>query len=189
MRRWRLPLGLAGSLVVLQACGLRNALEYRRSAILHGQVWRLWTCSLVHLSWPHLARNLTGLFLIWGLFARRHGERTWVAVLLGSALAVGVGLLAFDPGLEWYVGVSGSLFGMFCAGALAEWEARPLYCCTLLLGMGAVIAWTLQAGALPGEAAGLGGNVVPQAHLYGALGGAATVLACRAQRLARPAAE
>lgn len=182
MRRWRLPLALAGLLALLQASGLRGALEYRRAAILHGQAWRLLTGSLVHLSWLHLARNLAGLFLIWALYARGLGERFSVAVLLGSALAVGLGLITFDPGLAWYVGFSGALFGMFCAGALSECRARPLYCGTSLLGMAAVIAWSLRAGALPGETAGLGGNVVPQAHLYGALGGAAVVLALRARR-------
>jgi len=42
----------------------------------------------------------------------------------------------------------------------------------LLFGMVTIIGWTLYAGALPGETAGLDGRVVPQAHLYGALGGA-----------------
>jgi len=177
LRRWRVPLVLAVVLVTLQASGCREALEYRRAEILRGEVWRLLTGNLVHLGWAHLARDVAGMFLIWALFARSLDERSRLGVLLTSSLTVGLGLLAFSPGITWYVGISGALFGLFCAGALAEFPERRLYACLLLLGMGAIIGWTLHAGALPGETAGLGGKVVPQAHLYGALGGVVFILA------------
>lgn len=172
LRHWRAPLVLAAMLALLQVTGARAALEYRRGAVLRGQVWRLATSSLVHLGWIHLLRDLAGLFLIWGLFARRLGEWTCLWVLAASALAAGVGLLLFSPEIAWYVGISGALFGLFCAGALCELRAHPLYGGALLLGMAAIIGWTVHAGALPDETMGLGGRVVPQAHLYGALGGA-----------------
>ena len=176
LRVWRLPLLLAALLLALQALGLRDALEYRRAAVLHGQLWRLLTGNLVHLGWLHLLRDQAGLFLIWSLFAPRLRERAWLALILVCTTAVGLGLLAFSPQIAWYVGISGVLFGLFCAGALLEWRQRPLYACALLLGMTAVIIWTLHAGALPGETRDLGGAVVPQAHLYGALGGATFML-------------
>lgn len=176
LRHWRLPLGLAALLSLLQAASLQGKLEYQRTTVLHGQVWRVLTGNLVHLGWPHLARDIAGLLLIWALFGRSMSERTWLCVLTVSALATAVGLLAFSPQVEWYVGISGALFGMFCAGALSEARTHPRYAGALLLGMVAVIAWTIHAGALPGETAGLGGKVIPQAHLYGALGGAAVGL-------------
>lgn len=163
---------LAALLTVLQVAKTRTALEYRRAAILHGQVWRLLTGSLVHLGWVHLARDLAGLFLIWGLLHSVLDERSWLWVMLTSAFAVGLGLFVFDPGITWYVGISGVLFGLYCAGALSELRERLAHAGALLLGMAGVIAWTLYAGALPGETVGLSGNVVPQeAHLYGAIGG------------------
>jgi rhomboid family GlyGly-CTERM serine protease len=177
LRRWRMPLALSGLLITLQATGLQAALEYRRSAVLRGQVWRLLTGNLVHLGWVHLSRDVAGLFLIWALLADSLDEQSWLWVLLLSALAVGLGLLAFSPGISWYVGISGALFGMYCAGALRQVPRRPMYGGALLLGMAALIAWTCHAGALPGETAALGGKVVPQAHLYGALGGATAILA------------
>lgn len=187
LRRWRIPLSLTAVLIVSQIAGLRESLEYQRAAVLRGELWRLLTDNLVHLGWMHLSRDVAGLFLIWGLFEGWLEERTWFCVLVGSALAVGVGLLAFSPGISWYVGVSGALFGMFSAGALSLSLKHPLYGGGLLLGAAAVIAWTLHTGALPGETAGLGGKVVPQAHLYGAIGGAVSVLICRGLRR-RPAA-
>lgn len=176
VHRWRVPLAIGALLLLLQAAGWRDALEYRRAAVLRGQLWRLLTGNLVHLGWVHLARDVAGLFLIWGLFGRSMDERSWVWVALASGLAVGLGLLAFSPNIAWYVGISGVLFGVFCAGALGQLRERPVYAGALLLGMAAVIAWTMYAGALPGETSGLAGAVVPEAHLYGALGGAAFVV-------------
>jgi len=175
LQLWRVPIGLAALLVLLQVLGLRHVLEYRRAAVLRGQVWRLLTGNLVHLGWVHLARDVAGLFLIWGLVAQSLDRRSWIWVPCVGGLAVGLGLLVFNPTIEWYVGISGVLFGLFCAGALTQLQARPLYAGALLLGMAAVIGWTLYAGALPGETKDLGGRVVPQAHLYGAFGGAAFI--------------
>lgn len=189
LRHWRAPLLLAVLLALLQVTGARAAMEYRRTAVLHGEIWRLMTSSLVHLGWVHLLRDLAGLFLIWGLFARRLSERTCLGVLMVSALVVGLGLLIFSPEIGWYVGISGALFGLFCAGALCELRTRPLYGGALLLGMAAIVGWTLYAGAWPDETVGLGGQVVPQAHLYGAVGGAACMLLRRAPRAASTAAQ
>lgn len=188
LRRWRIPLALTTVLIVLQAAGLRESLEYRRAAVLQGELWRLLTGNLVHLGWAHLSRDVAGLVLMWALFEGRLAERTWLWVLAASALSVGVGLLACSPGISWYVGVSGVLFGMFSAGALSVSRKQPLYAGCLLLGMIAVIVWTFYAGALPGELAGLGGKIVPQAHLYGAIGGASSVLICGSSRTRAAAA-
>ena len=167
---------MAGFLVSLQAGDWRQALEYRRTAVLRGELWRLVTGEVVHLGWVHLARDLAGLFLIWALVGDSLDDCSWLWVLGTSGLAVGLGLLVFSPEIYWYVGISGVLFGLFCAGALCQLPQRPIFAGVLLLGMATVVAWTLSTGALPSETAGLGGRVVPQAHLYGALGGAAAIL-------------
>lgn len=177
LRPWRVPLALSALLLALQASGLKNALEYSREAVHQGQLWRLLTCNLVHLGWVHLVRDLAGLGLIWWLVSRDVSERSALWVLAISALSVGVGLLLFSPGIEWYVGISGALFGLYSAGALRICKERRLPGAALLLGMVGILAWSLYAGALPGETTGLGGTVVPQAHLYGAIGGALTMAA------------
>ncbi len=189
LRAWRIPLALAALLVAVQVAGWGPALEYRRGAILHGQLWRLVTGNIVHLGWIHLLRDGTGLFLIWGLMGHWLDERAWCALIAVSALAVGLGLLVFNPAIAWYVGISGVLFALFCAGALSQLSRRPLFAAALLTGMTTIVAWTLYAGPLPGETTGLGGAVVPQAHLYGALCGAAFYLTQRLRRRVPAAAD
>ena len=152
--------------------GTRRALlRYQREEILHGQLWRLLSAHLLHLGGAHLLLNLCGLGLVWALFARElSGPGGW-RVLLGSALGVGLGLLLFDPGLDWYVGLSGVLHGLFAAGALRRWRERPVEAALMLPVLVGKLLWEQLLGPLPGTSEVAGGPVIVDAHLFGALGG------------------
>ncbi len=160
--------------VVLQAFAPHTtlALRYDRAAIEGGELWRLITGNLVHLNWPHLLLNLTGLVLIWVLFTREWSFRFWCAAFLVCALAVGGGLFAFDPALQWYVGLSGVLHGLFVIALLSDPYLRWFERVGLLAALAAKIAWEQFHGPTPGVSELIHGAVVVQAHLYGALGGA-----------------
>lgn len=186
--RYLLPLALCIIAFAAMLGGVEALfwMRYERPAILSGEVWRVLTAHLVHMGWPHLLVNLGGLVLIWLIFGRMLGTAQWLAVFACSALGVSLGLLLFHPELRWYVGMSGVLHGMFVAGALAgifsgyraEW---------LLLGALALkLAWEQVQGALPGTEDFVGGLVIVDAHLYGALSGLVALLAIRA--VARPPA-
>jgi rhomboid family GlyGly-CTERM serine protease len=181
MRRlhpWRLPLAIACVAVLAQAFGLESVLRFQRERILHGQWWRLLTGNFVHLGWMHLARDLAGLGLIWTLFRRSMSERSWLALTLLGSLGVGLGLLALDPAIDWYVGLSGMLFALFAAGAALEWGTSRMRSLAMLGGMTALLLYTVGIGPLPGGEIGLGGRVIAQAHVYGACTGLAYIL-CR----------
>jgi len=158
-------------------------LRYDRSGILEGEVWRLITAHLCHLGWKHLAMNLAGLFLIWALFGRLLSTLEWIVVLLVSALAVGLGLLLFNPDIQWYVGLSGVLHGMFLAGALMSLFAGYRAEILLLLFIVGKLAWEQFNGALPGSESFAGGYVVVDSHLYGAIAGTAVALVLQGLRL------
>jgi rhomboid family GlyGly-CTERM serine protease len=151
-------------------------LRYDRDEILHGQWWRLITGNIVHLGWPHLLLNLMGLILVWLLFRPALSGRRWIIVTVVSAAAVGCGLLMFDPALQWYVGLSGVLHGLFAAGVVSALFAGNRGDWLLLALFVAKITWEQMEGSMPGSAAIAGGPVIVDAHLYGAIGGAVTVL-------------
>ncbi|MEI2422682.1 rhomboid family intramembrane serine protease, partial [Arthrospira platensis SPKY2] len=81
----------------------------------------------MHLGWVHLAMNLLGLALLWGLFGVRLGTRGGLAACLSSGIAVGLGLALGAPGVAWYAGLSGVLHGLFAAGCLAELRHRLVF--------------------------------------------------------------
>lgn len=178
VRKHALPLALAllATLLALFGDSTARVLRYQRDAILAGQWWRIISGNLVHLGWPHLALNLAGLLLVWLLFHRSLTTRDWTIVTLASALAVGGGLLLFDPHLEWYVGLSGVLHGLFAAGLLAALLAGNRADWLVLMLFIAKLAWEQLVGTMPGTAKIAGGNVIVDAHLYGAIGGAVAAL-------------
>lgn len=178
LRSHALPLVLAllATLFALLGDSASHWLRYDRTAILDGQWWRLISGNLVHLGWPHLLLNLAGLILVWLLFRHTISTRNWIIVTTLSAVAVGGGLLMFDPALEWYVGLSGVLHGLFAAGLVAALCAGSRADWLLLILFGAKLAWEQLVGTMPGTAELAGGNVIVDAHLYGAIGGAVATL-------------
>ena len=180
-KTWHLPvlLALLCGLLALGGADLAGALRYQRAAILHGQLWRLFSAHLLHLSGAHLLLNLCGLGLVWALFARElSGAAGWWA-LVCSALGVSLGLLLFDPGLDWYVGLSGVLHGLFAAGAIRHWRERPAEAALMLAVLAGKLLWEQLLGPLPGTSAVAGGPVVVDAHLFGALGGGLSAVLTR----------
>lgn len=158
-------------LVQVLPVGVRGVLIYRRSAVVHGQWWRLVTGNLVHLGPGHLLLNLAGLVVLWLLVADvLAGVRFLAALALGSA-GVGLGLYLFSPTVLWYVGLSGALHTLWGAGGVLLWRRRDPVAPYLLVLLVGKLAWEHWHGALPSSEALAGGPVVTQAHLYGALAG------------------
>ena len=160
---------------LLLACGsesLRVTLRYDRAAVLHGEVWRLLTGNFVHLGPGHLLEDMLGALLLWLLFADvLPSWRTPVTILVGS-LAVGLGLLLGDPGVGWYVGISGALDTLWAAGALGLIRRRDRFGWILAGFLILKLAYEQLIGPLPLSTGTSGGAVIVDAHLYGALAGA-----------------
>lgn len=168
-------------MALLAACGVlllpvltgdagREALRYDRVGLAHGQLWRLLTGHFVHLSLEHAALNSLGLVLMWALFARDYTPRQWLPILLGAILAIDAGLWMRDSTIAWYVGSSGVLHGVMAAGTLAHLRRRDLDGWVLAAFVILKLGYEQWSGQLPFAE---GSVVVVDAHLYGAIGGAA----------------
>lgn len=165
---------LVATAAVLLAIGgttVSDALRYEREAILAGQVWRLLTAPLVHLGWSHLLMNIIGLLIIWGLFGQVFSNRDWGLISVICTLGIGLSLLLLNPNIGWYVGLSGLLHGYFAAGAVAERCSKQRTYIWLLGLLVAKLLWEQTQGPIPGSMVAAGGNVLVDAHLYGAISG------------------
>jgi rhomboid family GlyGly-CTERM serine protease len=165
--------------LILEVLTLGDALEYRR-ALAFSEPWRLLSGHFVHLSLLHALLNGVALLLIGRLFAERLQVLEIVAVLIGSAVLISLGFRAAMPELVWYRGLSGALHAVFFAGcivwiATAAGRARILPIAALATGALKVLLEQPWDSSFPVRG-WLGGAVVPQAHLIGALVGIAAGL-------------
>jgi rhomboid family GlyGly-CTERM serine protease len=152
---------------------LRLALRYERVAVAAGELWRLFTAHFVHLDARHALLNAAGLTLLWALFARSWRPRQWLLATGASMFAIALGFWFLEPGLQWYVGASGVLHGLFALGCIAmlrDGDRTGILAAALLA---AKLAWEHWQGPLPLE----DGPVVTASHLYGAIGGVLAGLA------------
>lgn len=166
---------LAG-LLLLGGDAAREALRYDRVGLADGQAWRIMTGHFVHLGTGHFLLNAAGVVLVALLVAGEFRPLEWAAFSIAALAGIGAGLWVFNPALAWYVGLSGLLHGWLAAGIVGLLVNRrpdgwPL--AALLAGKLALEQWM---GPMPGSAETSGGPVVVDAHLYGAVAGAAAAL-------------
>lgn len=169
---------LLGLLLAVAVLGLaawgdagRALLRYERAGLVAGEWWRLVSGHLVHLSWRHAVMDLAAALTLGWLFGRELSPRRWAWVLLLSLLAVNAGMWWLEPGLTWYVGLSGVLHGVIAAAAMTlAWRRVPggyVLLAALVLKLGVEQGF----GPLWLAAESAGGPVIVNAHLYGAVGG------------------
>ena len=154
---------------------LGDALRFSRDEVLRGEWWRLLSGHFMHWDAGHLAANLLAAGAIWHYAHRGVAPGAWLAAATAAALATGVGLLAFDSGIQLYGGLSGALHGMLAAAALARWRDGPA-AFAVLCALAAKIAWEQWHGPLLSDWISV--PVAVNAHLYGALGGGLAGIAC-----------
>jgi rhomboid family GlyGly-CTERM serine protease len=166
---------LACVLLLCAPAELTEALAYRRTAILDGQWWRLWSGHLVHFSARHAVLDGAVLALIGMVLEPRFGARRMGAILLAGAPLIGMSLLVLVPDMEHYRGASGLGMLLTAAVGVLLWQhERNLRARLALLGL----ALLVKTGADLCGLGGVQGTLPPlvalawQAHVAGALYGA-----------------
>ena len=143
---------------------------YDRSLILTGQVWRCWTGHSVHFGANHFLWDMT-VFLPAGCWLERLWPRRTRWFYLVCPLLISAAILALEPALDLYAGISGVATGalVLLAGLqLRRRPSEPAWIWMAVLGLvAAKIAFELVGRTpflieLP-----LSVRVVPLAHISG----------------------
>lgn len=149
---------------------IEPALRLERDAVAAGQWYRLLSAHFVHANLLHAAVNAVATAVLFGLFQRAIGIGSFLLASPLCALAISVLLLACTP-LDWYVGFSGVLHGLFAYAVLLDRRLPVWLRLALLAGLAAKVLNELF-GTGPETAAWLGVAVISEAHAYGVLSGA-----------------
>lgn len=192
-----IPRGLAGrypaTFAALAAAGLAAAASFAPHAAVSSLVWRagggvetswrLFTTHFVHLGAAHLLANLVAAALIGWTCDRLHLAGRLPGATLASLVGVDLGL-AFGPWtVDWYVGLSGLLHGLFAwlclALALDPRGGKSTRGLAAALCLGGLVKVLLTLGETVGAPGWLGIPQATPAHLYGYLGGALWALSRR----------
>jgi len=173
---WLGGIVLFGAVLLALGDSARDALRYDRAALAAGQWWRALGAHAVHQDAHHFLLNALGLTLVWALFARDYRAGAWACIALAGALGISAGLWWGDPQVQWYLGASGVLHALMAAGCVKHlvehrWDGWLLTGCLVVKLVFEQHQSAPMAGALP---------VIVDAHLYGALAGAAMAAALSA---------
>ncbi len=170
---WRLFAAVAAICIALLLWpDALSVLRWQRGAIGVEEAWRVLSAHFAHLGPWHALANLVGMALVIELLGAAAQPAEAVFIMMASALAIIAGLTLFDPAVGWYAGMSGVVHGLWAGLASLAWrqptrERAWLPAVALASMVLKLWLWPANTGALP---------VVPQSHLYGAIGGAMAAL-------------
>lgn len=165
-----LVIGLWLLLCATQLIGI-DYFYFERELINQGQYWRLLTAHVVHLNLNHLLLNLLGLSLVLLIVDKTWSLWAWLILIICSALIQSICFYYFLPEVNAYVGFSGVIHSLYVAGAvflLTQRANRKLAIILLSLVTLKLLTENVGQGISATENI-IGGHVLVEAHLYGAV--------------------
>jgi len=153
--------------IALQSPNLTALAEWRADYIEQGQWMRILSGNFAHTNFAHLTMNLAALWIIAFIF--RPSVRSYATLLLLISIGVGIGIL-YTP-IQHYVGLSGTLHGLFAYYALREALQGRLSSWVLVIGVIVKVVCELTVGSPISTAEMINARVAVEAHLFGVVNG------------------
>ncbi len=141
---------------------------YQRSLINLGDYWRVWTGNWVHTNTWHLTLNLAGFWLLFLLNPAAFYTRCLLPLIAYLGLGVGMGLWWFNPEVQWYVGFSGVLYGLYFQTGIQFLNQKDRLSAALILaGICGKTLWDWQHQGESISSALVQAPIIYAAHGYG----------------------
>ena len=155
--------------------GAATTLQYDRTALAAGELWRAVTGHWTHWSTDHLTWDLL-VFAVFGALLEHRSRRAFAAIVACSAVAISAAVWLGAPHLQFYRGLSGldsAVFAAFFAQLLRDARRersllQAVVPALALLGFVGKSAYELATGATLFVAVSPVFAAVPLAHLVGA---------------------
>ncbi|MEF1255104.1 MULTISPECIES: rhombosortase [unclassified Vibrio] len=167
MRLFLLLIAISLVCLGLQFDPLASQVNWHRYWINQGQWWRILTGNFTHTNFAHLTMNLAGLWVI--CFVFKPTAKSLALILIATSLCIGI--LNLFTTMNGYVGLSGTLHGIFAYFATLEALQERKSSWLLVAGVMLKVTWELTMGAAQSTSDLINAPVAVEAHLFGALSG------------------
>lgn len=155
------------SAVITASASLSHFASLDVSMVMSGEVWRILTGHLTHLTWRHYALDAPVFLIVYLAYKRDSGGLSSLYLLIFSALVVSATIIIAGRH-QVYGGLSGLSYAAISAILLNMLISRPRRILPYLL----TFALLLYLFFLQGSTTGINGiNVAKEAHLAGILSG------------------
>ena len=145
-------------------------MNFQRTALSHGEWYRLITHAFWHTNTVHLCLNLAGIGVLWLLHGEYYSTKTTLSLVAFGIVFSAVCVWVYSPHIDHYVGLSATLHGVFAWGVCRDIQARRTSGVLLALGLCLKLVheqwWGDATTAQLIEA-----DVATMAHVYGAIAG------------------
>jgi rhomboid family GlyGly-CTERM serine protease len=153
-----------------------NFFAYDRDQLNHFQWWRLITGHLLHTNTSHLLLNLTGLTLLWALHGYYYKMHRYLIQFLVLCLGTSLGMYYFAQQMQWYVGLSGVIHGLFVIGAYFDIRQKLKTGWIMFIIVWVKVIYEQVFGASADVAKLIEANVAVDAHLFGTISGCIIIM-------------
>ena len=137
----------------------------------HGEYWRFFTAHLTHYSWVHCLSNIIGLLLLIGIFSNTQQKIHWLLAAIIICIAISSGLILFSIKLDWYLGFSGVLTGLFSYASIKTLNENARISTIILIALSTYITIQFFEGELTSSVLIADLNVSSYAHAFGFIAG------------------
>ena len=170
--------------MILPGSLISESLQYDRTAIEQGELWRLITCH-----WTHFANHLVwdvAAFVGLGYLCERINKKGFFLCLVSGVLSISISLWILEPDLMVYRGISGVDVAMFSFAAIFFlWDSlkrgdkvTTFLTVMILCGFAGKTVYEFVNHATLFARPDKSFEVVPLSHLVGAISGAVTAIYC-----------
>lgn len=148
-----------------------NIIDYNRSLISQGELWRLFTGNFNHTNIYHLLLNIAAFLTIAALHNQHYSFRRFSFVLFYLSSMVGLFIYLFSSDVTLYVGLSGLLHGLIVIGGYFDIRKGMRSGYVLIIGAAIKVAYEQIFNNTEMVSHLIEARVLTEAHLYGLIAG------------------